>query len=59
MPDKLFHLEYTDEAIEDSINISEFILLNFTQREVQNFHKLIERFEKVVVAFPLCSLRVR
>jgi plasmid stabilization system protein ParE len=53
MSDELFRLEYSLEAIEDSINISEFILLNFTQKEVRNFHKLIERFEKVVVAFPL------
>ncbi|OOQ58877.1 type II toxin-antitoxin system RelE/ParE family toxin [Mucilaginibacter pedocola] len=53
MSDELFEVRYSDEAIEDSINISDFILLNFTEREVRNFHILIERFEKVVASFPL------
>lgn len=43
---------YTSRSLTDALIIKNFILVKFTQREVDNFYKMLATFEKVVVAFP-------
>jgi len=43
---------YTKRANSDAKTIKSYLLYKFTQREVDNFYKLLASFEKVVVIFP-------
>jgi plasmid stabilization system protein ParE len=52
MAEKISSVIYTDRSIADSIAIKNFILLKFTQKEVNNFYKMLETFERVVALFP-------
>jgi hypothetical protein len=52
MAEKTLQIIYSERSIADSINIKNFILVKFTQKEVDNFYKMIETFEKVVSVFP-------
>jgi|SRR5476651_1430906 len=52
MAEKLLPIIYSTRAIANSLTIREFILFKFTQREVDNFYKMLATFEKIVVAFP-------
>jgi hypothetical protein len=52
MAEKVLPIIYSHRAIENSLTIKEFILFKFTQKEVDNFYKMLETFERVVVAFP-------
>jgi plasmid stabilization system protein ParE len=52
MPDNSLDIFYTDKALANLTEIKNFILLRFTQREVENFYKLLRNFEKTVSTFP-------
>lgn len=45
-------IHYTDRALTDAVTIKNFILVKFTQKEVENFYTLLKTFEKVVSVFP-------
>jgi plasmid stabilization system protein ParE len=49
---RLFTVRFTKRADTDAITIKNYLLCNFTQREVAHFHQLLEKFEKVIVIFP-------
>jgi hypothetical protein len=52
MAEKIFPVIYSARAIANSLSIKNFILVKFTQREVDNFYKMLATFERVVSAFP-------
>jgi plasmid stabilization system protein ParE len=52
MAENILPVIYTNRSISDSIAIKNFILVKFTDREVNNFYKMLETFERVVSAFP-------
>ncbi len=52
MPKGSFNVVYTEEALLNMTQIRNFILLKFTQREVENFYKILFRFEDTVSVFP-------
>ena len=43
---------YSPRSLADAVIIKNFILSKFTQREVDNFYKMLASFEKVVTTFP-------
>ncbi|MGZ3766222.1 MAG: type II toxin-antitoxin system RelE/ParE family toxin [Mucilaginibacter sp.] len=43
---------WTNRSISDSLNIKEYLNKEFSQREIDNFYKLLEAFEKIVLSFP-------
>jgi plasmid stabilization system protein ParE len=52
MAEETLPVIYTSRGIADSLTIKNFILIKFTQREVDNFYKMLETFERVVSSFP-------
>jgi len=54
MVEGILPIIYSDRAIANSLGIKNFILAKFTQREVDNFYKMLATFEKVVLHFPTC-----
>jgi hypothetical protein len=52
MADEILPVVYTDRAIANSLSVQNFILIKFTQREVDNFYKMLASFERTVSAFP-------
>jgi len=48
----LLSIFYSRRAVDDAREIKGYLLYKFTQREVDNFYKLLHIFEKVVTAFP-------
>ncbi|RZA02326.1 MAG: type II toxin-antitoxin system RelE/ParE family toxin [Sphingobacteriaceae bacterium] len=52
MAETILPVIYTDLAITDAIAIKNFILVKFTQREINNFYKMLNTFERVVGVFP-------
>ncbi len=52
MAEAILPIIYTDRSVADSITIKNFILVKFTQREVENFYDMLGTFEKVVAVFP-------
>ena len=52
MAEEILSVIYTDKANADSLTIKNFILFKFTQREVDNFYKMLATFERIVSAFP-------
>jgi len=52
MADEIMPVVYTDEAIANSLTIQNFILIKFTQREVENFYRMLASFERIVSTFP-------
>lgn len=47
-----FTIRFTKRADADAIVIKNYLLEKFTQREVDNFYKLPETFEKVILVLP-------
>lgn len=45
-------IQWTDRSFTDSLSIREYLLEEFSQKEVDNFYKLLEAFEKIVLIFP-------
>lgn len=43
---------YTDISIDQTEIIKSYLLYKFTQREVERFYKLLEKFDRRVVIFP-------
>lgn len=43
---------WTDRAYSDSSVIKEYLRYHFTEREIENYYKLLESFEKIVASFP-------
>jgi plasmid stabilization system protein ParE len=52
MAEELLPVIYSARAIANSLTIKNFLLYKFTQREVDNFYKMLERFGGVVSTFP-------
>ncbi|MES2376340.1 MAG: hypothetical protein V4553_07170 [Bacteroidota bacterium] len=52
MAEEISPIVYSDRAIANSLTIKNFLLLKFTQREVNNFYKMLEKFGEVVSVFP-------
>jgi plasmid stabilization system protein ParE len=52
MVEEILPVIYTDRANANSLTIKNFILIKFTQKEVDNFYKMLATFERVVSAFP-------
>jgi plasmid stabilization system protein ParE len=52
MAEKTLPVIYTRQAVSNSITIKNFILVKFTEREVNNFYKMLETFERIVSVFP-------
>jgi len=47
-----FQIYYTKRADSDGQRIKEYLYFKFTQREVDNFYKLLASFEKVISISP-------
>lgn len=47
-----FNIIYTKRSFKDAAAIRSYLLYKFTQREVDNFYKLLVIFENVVKVFP-------
>jgi plasmid stabilization system protein ParE len=45
-------IEWTDRSISDSLSIKRYLEKEFSQREIDNFYKLLEAFENVIISFP-------
>jgi hypothetical protein len=45
-------IHWTDSSVSGSLSIKKYLLEEFSQREVDNFYKLLEAFEKIVLTFP-------
>lgn len=43
---------WTERAHSDSITIKSYLAYHFTQREIENYYKLLGSFEKIVAIFP-------
>ncbi len=43
---------WTERSISDSFAIKKYLQRDFSQKEIDNFYKLLESFEKVVITFP-------
>jgi hypothetical protein len=52
MADTILPVSYTARSVTDALNIKKFILVKFTQKEVDNFYNMLDTFEKVVAVFP-------
>ena len=53
MPEVYLQIFYSPRAHLNAADIKHYILHYFTQREVNNFLKLLSKFEKNVCVFPL------
>ena len=45
-------VHWTNRSLSDSLTIKEYLQIKFSQREIDNFYKLLETFEKIVSSFP-------
>ena len=53
MPEKQYEYVYwTDRSISNSSDIKQYLLRDFSQKEVNNFYTLLESFEKIILLFP-------
>ncbi|MGF7081128.1 hypothetical protein [Mucilaginibacter sp. UYCu711] len=52
MAEEILPVIYSDRAVANALTIKNFLLFKFTPREVKNFYKMLEKFEKIVSAFP-------
>ena len=52
MANKNLRVIWTDRAYSDSSVIKEYLRYHFTEREIENYYKLLESFEKIVASFP-------
>ena len=43
---------WTERAIQDSLTIKKFLLNKFTEKEVDDFFRLLQTFENLVKFFP-------
>jgi plasmid stabilization system protein ParE len=43
---------WSNRSISDSLAIRKYLQRDFSQKEIDNFYKLLELFEKIVVNFP-------
>jgi plasmid stabilization system protein ParE len=43
---------WTNRSISDSLAIKKYLQKEFSQREIDNFYKLLGAFEKIVLSFP-------
>ena len=43
---------WTDRALQNAISIKDYLLLKFSEKEVENFFSLLTAFEIAVSAFP-------
>lgn len=46
------YVYWTNRSISDSLAIKEYLQKDFSQREIDNFYKLLEAFEKIILQFP-------
>lgn len=53
MPEIYLEIFYSPRAHRNAADIKNYILYYFTQREVNSFLKLLNKFEKNVCVFPL------
>lgn len=49
---KVVSVLWTDQALQNAISIKEYLLLKFSDKEVDNFFSLLAAFEFAVSAFP-------
>jgi len=52
MAEKSLSVNWTDRSLSNSETIRDYLQYHFTQRELDNYYKLLESFEKIVVVFP-------
>jgi hypothetical protein len=45
-------VRYSKRANKDTTAIEGYLSYKFTQREIDNFYLLLERFENIIVCFP-------
>jgi len=43
---------WTDRSVSDSLSIQKYLREEFSQKEIDNFYKLLQAFEKLVLSFP-------
>lgn len=43
---------WSDRSISDSLAIKKYLQKEFSQREIDNFYRLLDAFEKIVLSFP-------
>lgn len=43
---------WSDRSISDSLVIKEYLLRKFSQKEIDNFYKLLDAFERIILLFP-------
>jgi plasmid stabilization system protein ParE len=49
---KVISIFWTDRALHNAISLKEYLLLRFSDKEVENFFSLLAAFETAVSAFP-------
>jgi plasmid stabilization system protein ParE len=45
-------VSWSNRSISDSLAIKKYLQKEFSQREIDNFYKLLDAFEKIVLSFP-------
>ncbi len=45
-------VDWTNRSLSDSLTIKDYLQEKFSQREIDNFYKLLEAFEKIISSFP-------
>ena len=48
----IYNIHYTNRALSDAKIIKSYLLYNFTQKEVDNFYRMLGVFEGIVSKFP-------
>ncbi len=53
MPEsKVISIYWTDRALQNAISIKNYLVINFSTKEVENFMSLVKSFEIAVCVFP-------
>src|SRR5438045_2244145 len=50
--DHYVFVDWTDRSISDSLVIKKYLEKEFSQKEIENFYKLLEAFENIILSFP-------
>jgi plasmid stabilization system protein ParE len=52
MPDSTVSVFWTDRALQNAISVKRYLVVNFSEIEIENFFILLNAFEVAVCAFP-------
>lgn len=52
MAETTFSVIWTEQSLSDSQTIKNYLQYYFSQKEIDNYYRLLESFEKIVLMFP-------